>query len=126
MRAVVQRVRKAQVSIDDKVVGAIGSGYLILVGVGEKDCEADIEKLWSKIYKLRIFSDDEGKTNLSLSDIQGEVLIVSQFTLYANCRKGNRPSFIEAGNPQKAEELYEKFCDRARQDLGSVETGRFG
>lgn len=126
MRALVQRVAHAQVDIDDVAVGACGRGYLILLGVGAEDGEAQIERLWSKIFKLRIFEDENGKTNRSLADVGGQVLIVSQFTLYANCKKGNRPSFTNAGAPDQAQRLYEQFVARARQDVAHVETGQFG
>ena len=126
MRAVIQRVSQASVSIDDNVVGAIGRGFVILLGVGENDTEAEIERLWSKIYKLRIFADEDGKTNVSLGDIGGDALIISQFTLYADCRKGNRPSFTSAGAPDEANRLYELFVERARRDVARVETGEFG
>lgn len=126
MRAVVQRVSSAQVAIEGQVVGSIGRGFLVLLGVGEADGPEQLERLWSKIYKLRIFADEQSKTNLSLADVNGELLVVSQFTLFANCRKGNRPSFTQAGSPQLAEELYERFVERARQDVACVQTGRFG
>jgi len=128
MRVLLQRVTKAKVDVDGECLGRIGLGYLILVGVGQNDTEAEAEKLWAKISKLRIFADENGKTNLSIHDIDGEVLVVSQFTLYANCAKGNRPSFTEAGAPDEAKRLYEYFADLARQDLGpkKVGTGEFG
>ncbi|MBS7406855.1 MAG: D-tyrosyl-tRNA(Tyr) deacylase [Coriobacteriales bacterium] len=126
MRAVVQRVSSAQVAIEGQVVGSIGRGFLVLLGGGEADGPEQLERLWSKIYKLRIFADEQGKTNLSLADVGGELLVVSQFTLFASCRKGNRPSFTQAGSPQLAEELYERFVERARQDVACVQTGRFG
>ena len=126
MRAVIQRVREASVSIEGVEVGRIGRGLLVLLGVGEGDSEAEVERLWTKIAKLRIFADETGKTNLSVLDVGGEVLAVSQFTLYANCRKGNRPSFTDAAAPDVARELYERFVARARRDLPRVETGRFG
>ncbi len=126
MRALIQRVTSANVSINGQVVGECGKGYLILLGVGDGDGQAQIERLWSKIFKLRIFEDEDGKTNLSLADIGGEVLVVSQFTLYASCKKGNRPSFTQAGAPQAAEELYEAFVARAKADVAHVQTGRFG
>ena len=126
MRAVIQRVTNASVAIESSVVGEIRKGYLILLGVGQDDGEAEIERLWSKIFKLRIFDDEEGKTNLSLADVAGAVLIVSQFTLYANCKRGNRPSFTGAGSPQEAKRLYEAFVERAKRDVEKVETGRFG
>lgn len=126
MRAVIQRVTQASVSIDDVCVGSIDQGYLVLLGVGQNDTAAEVEKLWSKIFKLRIFADETGKTNLSIGQVDGQVLIVSQFTLYANCRRGNRPSFTNAGAPDESERLYELFVERAREDVSRVETGRFG
>lgn len=126
MRAVIQRVTQAQVDIDKETVGSIGRGLVILLGVGHNDTEAEVERLWSKISRLRIFEDADGKTNLSLADVAGEVLVVSQFTLFANCKKGNRPSFTEAGSPDEANRLYECFVERARRDVPRVETGRFG
>ncbi len=126
MRAVVQRVKRAQVDTDGQTVGEIGRGLVILLGVGHDDTEAQIERLWGKIARLRIFEDADGKTNLSLADVGGEVLIVSQFTLFASCKKGNRPSFTQAGAPDEANRLYELFVERARRDVPRVETGRFG
>ena len=126
MRAVVQRVSEAQVSIGGTAVGAIGRGLLILLGVGHGDTEAEAERLWSKISRLRVFEDADGKTNLALSDVGGSVLVVSQFTLFANCKKGNRQSFTEAGAPDEANRLYTWFVERARRDAARVETGRFG
>ncbi|OUO85807.1 D-tyrosyl-tRNA(Tyr) deacylase [Gordonibacter urolithinfaciens] len=126
MRAVIQRVSSAQVDIDGETAGSIGHGLLILLGVGHGDGEEQAERLWSKIARLRIFEDADGKTNLSLADVGGEVLVVSQFTLYANCKKGNRPSFTGAGAPDEANRLYEWFVERARRDVARVETGRFG
>lgn len=126
MRAVVQRVSNARVDIDGATAGNIGRGLLVLLGVGRHDTEEQAERLWSKIARLRIFEDAEGKTNLSLADVDGEVLVVSQFTLFANCRRGNRPSFTEAGAPDEARRLYEWFVERAHRDVPRVETGRFG
>ena len=126
MRAVVQRVRHASVTIDGAAVGSIDKGYLILLGVGHADTRAEADKLWSKIFALRINDDEEGKTNLSLGDVDGEVLVVSQFTLFANCRKGRRPSFVEAAPPAQATELYEYFVGLVRADVPRVATGRFG
>ena len=126
MRALVQCVTRASVSVDDSVIGAIDKGFLILLGVGHDDTEAQADKLWSKISKMRVFEDEQGKTNLSLADINGDVLVVSQFTLYANCKKGNRPSFTAAGAPDEANRLYEYFVDNARQDVAHVATGQFG
>ena len=126
MRALVQRVKRASVDIDGETVGSIEKGLLIFLGVGQEDGEDQVRKLWEKIRKMRIFEDASGKTNLALADVEGQVLVVSQFTLYANCKKGNRPSFTEAGVPNEAERLYEKFVESARSDIGVVETGRFG
>lgn len=126
MRAVVQRVSRAEVSVDGVTVGRIGKGFLVLLGVGQNDTEAKAQKLWNKIFKMRIFEDGSGKTNLSLADVDGEVLIVSQFTLYANCKRGNRPSFTDAGTPDEAERLYEHFVELASADIPNVQTGRFG
>ncbi len=126
MRALIQRVSSAQVRVAEETIGSINRGYLILLGVGHDDSEEQVERLWSKISRLRIFEDENGKTNRSLIDVGGEVLIVSQFTLYANCKKGNRPSFTEAGSPDKANQLYECFIERARRDVPHVQTGKFG
>ncbi len=126
MRALIQRVTSASVTVEGDVIGTIGSGFLILLGVGHNDTEAQADKLWSKISKMRIFEDENGKTNLSLSDVGGEVLVVSQFTLYANCKRGNRPSFTDAGAPDEANRLYEYFAGLVRGDMGHVETGSFG
>ena len=126
MRAVIQRVNEASVSIGGEIAGACGRGYLILLGVGENDTEAEVERLWTKIHKLRIFPDGEHHTGASLADVDGEVLVISQFTLYADCRKGNRPSFAHAGAPGESERLYKLFVERAKQDLAHVECGEFG
>ena len=126
MRAVVQRVERASVSVEGDVTGSIDRGYLILLGVGHDDTRAAAEKLWSKIRDMRIMADDSGKTNRSLVDVDGKVLVVSQFTLYADCRHGRRPSFTDAGAPELARELYTYFCELVRGDLGDVQTGVFG
>lgn len=126
MRAVIQRVNEASVSIEGSVVGSCGKGFLILLGVGADDTDAEVDRLWSKIFKMRIFPDGEHHTGSSLADIGGEVLVVSQFTLYANCRKGNRPSFTAAGAPDESKRLYELFVERARQDVAHVACGEFG
>ena len=126
MRALIQRVTRAQVSIEGALHSSIGKGYVILLGVGAEDGNEQAEKLWSKISKLRIFEDENGKTNVSLADVQGDVMVVSQFTLYANCKRGNRPSFTEAGAPDEANRLYEYFVDLARRDIEHVATGSFG
>ena len=126
MRAVIQRVSSASVTIDGAVVGSCGRGYLILLGVGDGDTEAEVERLWSKIFKLRIFPDGEKHTGASIDAVGGEVLVISQFTLYADCRKGNRPSFTGAGEPGESKRLYELFVERARQDVAHVACGEFG
>jgi D-tyrosyl-tRNA(Tyr) deacylase len=126
MRAVIQRVAKASVQCDDGHQSSIGKGYLILLGIGHEDNEENCAKLWQKIKKLRIFPDAEGKINLDLATVNGEVLIVSQFTLFADTRKGNRPSFINAAHPQLGERLYEYFVELARRDVPVVGTGSFG
>ena len=126
MRAVIQRVSEANVAIDGEVVGACGRGYVVLLGVGAGDTEAEVERLWSKIAKLRIFPDGEHHTGAALADVDGEVLVVSQFTLYADCRKGNRPSFTAAGAPEESKHLYELFVKRAQQDVAHVACGEFG
>ena len=126
MKLVLQRVKHASVSIDGNCVGKIRKGLLVLLGVGKDDTEEVADKMFDKMMKLRIFADEDGKTNKSIQDIQGELLIVSQFTLYANCKKGNRPSFLEAGSPQEAEELYEYFLELANSKYGSCQHGEFG
>ncbi|MCI2242380.1 D-aminoacyl-tRNA deacylase [Adlercreutzia faecimuris] len=126
MRAVIQCVSEARVTVDGRVTGEIGPGFLILLGVGHGDTEAEADRLWRKVSRLRVFDDADGKTNLSLADIGGGVLVVSQFTLYANCRKGNRPSFTEAAPPDIAERLYEYFTGLVRADVAQVGTGVFG
>ncbi|MBQ6395037.1 MAG: D-tyrosyl-tRNA(Tyr) deacylase [Atopobiaceae bacterium] len=126
MRAIIQRVKHARVVVDGCVTGSCEEGLLILLGVGATDTRAQAEKLWSKISRLRIFADDAGKTNLSIADVGGGVCIVSQFTLYASCRKGNRPSFTDAATPALAEELYEYVCELAQRDVAHVGRGVFG
>ena len=126
MRIVLQRVTSASVTVDGEVKGRIGTGYLVLLGVGQGDTEEDCRRLADKLINLRIFSDENGKINLSLADVGGELLVVSQFTLYADCRKGNRPNFIQAGKPDEAERLYNYFADYCRSKGKHVETGIFG
>ena len=126
MRAVLQRVTRASVTVDGEVLGKIGKGFMILLGVENSDTEEITDKMADKICKLRIFEDENGKTNLSLADVNGELLLVSQFTLYANCRKGNRPSFIEAGAPDEANKLYEYIISEASKQVPVVEHGIFG
>lgn len=128
MRAIIQRVSSASVTIGGETTGSIEAGYMILLGISQQDTDEQARKLWNKISKLRIFCDEAGKTNLSIHDICGSVLIVSQFTLYADCKKGNRPSFTRAGAPDEANRLYEAFLELARKDLGAdrVAHGSFG
>ncbi len=127
MKAVIQRVTHAECAVEEKTVGAVGKGFLILLGAGLDDTEADCDKLADKISKLRIFSDENDKINLSIDDVGGDMLIISQFTLYADCRKGNRPSFTNAGKPDEASRLYDYFCEACRSRIkGRVETGEFG
>ena len=115
MKFVIQRVKQASVKVEGSVIGEIEKGYLVLIGVSDKDTEAVADKMIKKMIGLRIFEDAEGKTNLSLADVGGSLLLVSQFTLYANCKKGNRPSFIEAGAPDKANQLYEYIIEESRK-----------
>ena len=126
MRLVIQRVLEASVKAEGKTVGSIGKGFLVFVGVGRDDTRETADKYLKKLLGLRIFEDENGKTNLSLKDVNGELLLVSQFTLYANCRKGNRPSFTEAGDPAKAEELYEYMIREASRTVPKVQHGIFG
>ena len=126
MRVVVQRVSKASVSVEGKVVGKIDKGLFVMVGVKSGDKKEDAEVLADKVAKLRVMSDNAGKMNLSLSDVDASVLAVSQFTLYADTKKGNRPSFIKAAQPGEAQKLYEHFVGRLRQKDIKIETGRFG
>lgn len=125
MKFVIQKVSHASVTVDHQVIGKIGKGFLVLIGVAEDDTRETADKLVKKLLGLRIFEDAEGKTNLSLRDVDGSLLLVSQFTLYADCRKGNRPSFIKAGNPALACELYEYIIEKCRAEF-PVETGSFG
>ena len=126
MKFVIQRVKQASVKVEGSVIGEIEKGYLVLIGVSDKDTEAVADKMIKKMIGLRIFEDAEGKTNLSLADVGGSLLLVSQFTLYANCKKGNRPSFIEAGAPDKENQLYEYIIEESKKSVTVVQTGRFG
>ncbi|MDO4618820.1 MAG: D-aminoacyl-tRNA deacylase [Clostridia bacterium] len=126
MRIVIQRVSNAQVTVDNEIVGKIGEGILVLLGVADGDTDADIKYLADKAMGLRIFRDENDKMNLSVRDIGGEVLVVSQFTLYGDCKKGKRPSFDKAGKPDFAEEMYEKFLAYVKKEMGKVEKGVFG
>lgn len=128
MKLVLQRVHHAAVHVEGNCIGKIGKGLLIFLGVAREDTKDTAEKMFQKVEKLRIFSDNEGKTNLSVHDIDGELLIISQFTLYADCRKGNRPSFINAGSSEQAEELYEYFIELAKKQFmpEKIQHGEFG
>ena len=126
MRMVIQRVTSASVTVDGQVTGEIGKGFLVLLGVQETDSEEIADKMVDKMCRLRIFEDENGKTNRALADVGGELLVVSQFTLYADCRKGNRPSFIKAGPPDMADRLYQYVLEKCRGYAGKVESGSFG
>ena len=126
MRFVIQRVTEASVTIDGEISGKIGKGYLVLIGVADTDTKEIADKMIRKMIGLRIFEDSEGKTNLSLKDVNGSLLLISQFTLYANCKRGNRPSFIEAGKPDMANEMYEYIIGKCRKSVDEVQTGEFG
>lgn len=126
MKIVIQRVTHASVTVDGKVCGKIGNGFLALLGIGKDDTEAECERLAKKMTGLRIFSDENDKTNLSLKDVNGELLIISQFTLYADCKKGFRPNFLNAMEPVEAERLYNYFCDLCAKEIPVVERGIFG
>lgn len=126
MKFVIQRVTEASVTVDEKVIGEIKKGFLVLIGISDSDTQGTADKLIRKMTGLRIFEDANGKTNLSLSDVSGSLLLVSQFTLYANCKKGNRPSFIEAGKPDMANALYEYIIEKCRKTVPIVQAGSFG
>lgn len=126
MRVVIQRVKNASVEIDGNVNGKINTGFLVLLGIASTDTKQDVDYLVKKIVNLRVFSDENDKMNLSLKDVNGELLVISQFTLYGNCREGNRPSFIEAAKPDVAIPLYEYFVEECRKQISVVETGVFG
>lgn len=126
MKFVIQRVTEASVAVDGEIIGTIEKGFLVLIGAGKGDTREQADYLIKKMIGLRIFQDENGKTNLSLKDVNGSLLLVSQFTLYANCKKGNRPSFIEAEDPKPAKELYEYVMSECRKLVPVVETGSFG
>lgn len=126
MRFVIQRVKESSVSVDGKVIGAIGKGFMVLIGVSQTDTREIADKMVKKLVGLRIFEDENGKTNLSLADVGGSLLLISQFTLYADCKKGYRPSFINAGAPDMANELYEYIIARCKETVPVVEKGSFG
>lgn len=126
MKVIIQRVLNASVSVDNSTIGSIERGYLVLLGVGSDDTKQTADRIIKKLLNLRLFADENDKTNLSIRDIHGSLLIVSQFTLYADCRKGNRPSFTNAGSPALAEELYEYFIEECKKEIPVVEHGSFG
>lgn len=126
MKIVLQRVLNASVDVDGSTVGKINKGYVVFLGVGNEDTEEDVKRLVIKMINLRIFSDENDKINLSIKDVNGELLIISQFTLYADCRKGNRPNFINAGKPELAEKLYKYFISLCKESIPVVEEGIFG
>lgn len=126
MRVVIQRVKNASVEIDGNVNGKINTGFLVLLGIASTDTKQDVDYLVKKVVNLRVFSDENDKMNLSLKDVNGGLLVISQFTLYGNCREGNRPSFIEAARPDVAVPLYEYFVEECKKQISVVETGVFG
>ena len=126
MRFVVQRVTHASVTVDSQVIGKIGNGFMVLIGIADTDTREIADKMVKKLLGLRIFEDQNGKTNLDIHTVEGELLLISQFTLYANCRHGNRPSFIEAGKPDMANEMYEYIIAKCKEQVPVVEKGEFG
>lgn len=126
MRFVIQRVSHAQVTIDGQVRGSIQKGYMVLIGIGQEDTEALADRMIAKMLDLRIFEDADGKSNLSLWDVDGALLLISQFTLYADCKKGKRPSFFKAGEPHMANDLYEYIIRKCKEEVRDVERGEFG
>jgi D-aminoacyl-tRNA deacylase len=126
MRFVIQRVTHASVTVDEKVIGSIGKGFMVLIGVCDTDTKEIADKMLDKMIKLRIFEDENGKTNRALADVSGSLLLISQFTLYANCKKGNRPSFVQAGSPDHANTLYEYIIEKCKERVDTVERGEFG
>lgn len=126
MKFVIQRVLESSVTVDGETIGSIGKGFMVLIGVGKEDTKETADKMVKKLIGMRIFEDENGKTNLSLADVGGSMLLISQFTLYANCKKGNRPSFIQSGDPKEAEKLYEYIIESCKAQVPVVERGRFG
>lgn len=126
MKFVIQRVQNASCTVDGTVTGEIERGFLVLIGISEEDNKDIADKMVKKLFGMRIFEDENGKTNLSLSDVNGSLLLISQFTLYADCKKGNRPSFVKAGNPTLANELYEYIIDKCSFEVAKVQKGIFG
>ena len=126
MRFIIQRVSNSKVTIDNEIRGQIGKGFMVLIGVGERDTKEIADKMIHKMINLRIFEDENGKTNLGLKDVGGSLLLISQFTLYAVCKRGNRPSFVKAGAPDMAKELYEYIISKCKEEIEIVEQGEFG
>ncbi|TCL58550.1 D-tyrosyl-tRNA(Tyr) deacylase [Kineothrix alysoides] len=126
MRFIVQRVKRAEVEVENKIIGKIEEGFLVFAGVSQSDTEEIADKMVCKLIGLRIFEDENGKSNLDIKTVDGEMLIISQFTLYADCKKGNRPSFIRAGAPEMANNLYEYILKRCREKIANVQSGEFG
>lgn len=126
MRFIIQRVTEANVKVEGEIIGRIGKGFLVLIGISNEDTKAIADKMTKKMLGLRIFEDENGKTNLDLKTVGGQLLLISQFTLYADCKKGNRPSFTKAGEPHMAEELYRYITEICKQEIEVVEEGRFG
>jgi len=126
MKFVIQRVGHASVTVDRNVIGKIGKGYMVLVGISDDDTKESADKMIQKMINLRIFEDENGKTNINLADVSGGLLLVSQFTLYADCKKGNRPSFIKAGKPDMAEAMFDYIVDECKKQVDNVQTGAFG
>ena len=126
MRIVVQRAKNASCTVDGEITGSIENGFVVFLGVSDTDTKEIADKMAKKLIGLRIFEDENGKTNLSIKDVDGEMLIISQFTLYADCKKGNRPSFVKAGSPEHAKALYEYILERCKQQVQIVEQGEFG
>ena len=126
MRFVIQRVSRASVEVEQQVIGKIQKGFLVFIGISQEDTKETADKMIRKLIGMRIFEDQNGKTNLSLGDVRGELLLISQFTLYADCKKGNRPSFIKAGKPDLANDLYEYIISECKKQIPIVETGSFG
>ena len=126
MKFVIQRVKSASCTVDNNITGQISLGFVVLIGVAESDTKEIADKMIKKLIGLRIFADENDKTNLSINDVNGQLLLISQFTLYANCKKGNRPSFTDAGNPQLANDLYEYIIDKCKEQIDVIQTGIFG
>ena len=126
MKLVIQKVSHASVETEGASIAEIQKGFLVLVGIGKNDTKETIDQYVKKMVNLRIFTDENGKTNLSLKDVNGDILLVSQFTLYANCKQGNRPSFFDAGEPEKAQQLYEYMVEKVKEFVPVVQTGKFG